>query len=94
MELQALKMYLMSQYGVERVDALFWEIQMIILRSLLAVSQVMINDKHCFELYVSSVLLIIALFVIIFVSVSVFLFPTNITSHNSFILSPLLQVRI
>ena len=74
MELQALKMYLMSQYGVERVDALFWEIQMIILRSLLAVSQVMINDKHCFELYVSSVLLIIALFVIIFASVSVFYF--------------------
>ena len=74
MELQALKMYLMSQYGVERVDALFWEIQMIILRSLLAVSQVMINDKHCFELYVSSVLLIIALFVMIFASVSVFYF--------------------
>ena len=51
MELQAMKMYLMSQYGVERVDALFWEIQMIILRSLLAVQHVMINDKHCFELY-------------------------------------------
>lgn len=51
MELQALKMYLMSRYGVERIDALFWEIQMIILRSLLAVQQVMINDKHCFELY-------------------------------------------
>ena len=26
-------------------------IQMIILRSLLAVQQVMISDKHCFELY-------------------------------------------
>jgi len=26
MELQALKMYLMSRYGVERVDALFWEV--------------------------------------------------------------------
>ncbi len=26
MELQALKMYLMSKYGVERVDALFWEV--------------------------------------------------------------------
>ena len=51
MELQALKMYLMSRYGVERVDALFWEIQMIILRSLLAVQHVMIADKHCFELY-------------------------------------------
>ena len=26
MELQALKLYLMSRYGVERVDALFWEV--------------------------------------------------------------------
>ncbi len=26
MELQALKMYLMSKYGVERTDALFWEV--------------------------------------------------------------------
>ena len=51
MELQALKLFLMSKHGTERIDALFWEIQMIILRSLLAVQQVMINDKHCFELY-------------------------------------------
>jgi tubulin polyglutamylase TTLL9 len=27
MELQGLKMYLMSRYGVERVDALFWEVR-------------------------------------------------------------------
>jgi tubulin polyglutamylase TTLL9 len=51
MELQALKLLLMSKYGVERVDALFWEIQLILLRSLLAVQPIMINDKHCFELY-------------------------------------------
>ena len=51
MELQALKLFLMSKHGTERIDALFWEIQMIILRSLLAVQQVMISDKHCFELY-------------------------------------------
>jgi tubulin polyglutamylase TTLL9 len=51
MELQALKLYLMSIYGVERIDALFWEIQMVILRSLLAVQHVMISDKHCFEVY-------------------------------------------
>jgi len=51
MELQALKLYLMSIYGVERIDELFWEIQMVILRSLLAVQHVMISDKHCFELY-------------------------------------------
>ncbi|CAE7694835.1 TTLL9, partial [Symbiodinium microadriaticum] len=51
MELQALKLHIMSKYGQERTDALFWEIQMIVLRSLLAVQQVMIHDKHCFELY-------------------------------------------
>lgn len=93
MELQALKMHIMSRYGkypcypclfsfngginaatgVERTDALFWEIQMIVLRSLLSVQpvchqygyttsatgiathfayvQIMIHDKHCFELY-------------------------------------------
>eukprot|EP01042_Synura_sphagnicola_P001347 gene1347-1530_t len=51
MELQALKIYLMSRYGIEKVDALFWDMQMIILRALLAVQPVMINDRHCFELY-------------------------------------------
>ena len=51
MELQALKLYLMSIHGVDRIDQLFWEIQMIILRSLLAVQPIMIADKHCFELY-------------------------------------------
>jgi tubulin polyglutamylase TTLL9 len=51
MELQALKLYLMTRYGSDRVDALFWDIQMIILKALLAVQPIMINDKHCFELY-------------------------------------------
>lgn len=51
MELQSLKLFLMRRFGPERVDALFWEIQMVILRSLLAVQPIMINDKHCFELY-------------------------------------------
>ncbi len=51
MELQALKLYLMSKYSVERIDALFWEMQMIILRALLAVQPSIIHDKHCFELY-------------------------------------------
>ena len=51
MELQALKFYLIRMYGADRIDALFWEMQMIILRSLLAVQPTMIADKHCFELY-------------------------------------------
>mmetsp|Transcript_12148 Transcript_12148/g.18348 ORF Transcript_12148/g.18348 Transcript_12148/m.18348 type:complete len:420 (-) Transcript_12148:183-1442(-) len=51
MELQALKLHIMSKYGMERTDALFWEMQMIMIRALLAVQQIMIHDKHCFELY-------------------------------------------
>ena len=76
LELRALKLYLMGKYGRDRVDALFWDIQMVILRSLLAVQQVtntptlpfplsvniassvspcspqiIIHDRHCFELY-------------------------------------------
>lgn len=51
MELQDLKLYLMTKYGAEVIDALFWEIQMIIVKSLVAVQPVMINDKHCFELF-------------------------------------------
>jgi tubulin polyglutamylase TTLL9 len=51
MELQALKLYLISLHGIERVDQLFWDIQMIMLRSLLAVQPIMIADKKCFELY-------------------------------------------
>jgi len=51
MELQALKLYLMSKFGVERIDALFWEMQMIILKALIAVQPSMIHDRHCFELY-------------------------------------------
>jgi tubulin polyglutamylase TTLL9 len=51
MELQAMKLYLASRYGMDRVDALFWEIQMIMVRTLIAVQPIMINDRHCFELY-------------------------------------------
>jgi tubulin polyglutamylase TTLL9 len=51
MELQALKLYLASRYGMERVDALFWEVQMIMIRALIAVQPIMISDRHCFEMY-------------------------------------------
>ena len=39
-ELPHLKMYLVSRFGMPVVDALFWEIQMIVIRSLLSVQQV------------------------------------------------------
>ena len=50
-DLRRLKMHMISQFGAETTDAVFWEMQMIIIRSLLSASSVMINDKHCFELY-------------------------------------------
>ena len=46
-----LKLYLMHKYGVERVNTLFFDMLMIIIRSLQSVQKIIINDKHCFELY-------------------------------------------
>jgi hypothetical protein len=40
MDLRALKLFMSSKLGIQRVDALFLEIQMIIVRSLQAVQQV------------------------------------------------------
>ena len=51
MDLQSLKLFLVSRYGVDRIDSLFHKIQMIILKSLIAVQHIMMNDRHCFELY-------------------------------------------
>lgn len=45
------KLYLLSKHGTELVDKLFYQIQMLVIRSLISVQPVMINDKHCFELY-------------------------------------------
>ncbi|DBA01932.1 TPA: LOW QUALITY PROTEIN: hypothetical protein N0F65_006665 [Lagenidium giganteum] len=55
--LHSLKMFMISQYGVEAVDNLFLSIQQVITRSLLSVQQVIIQDKHCFELYGYDVLI-------------------------------------
>eukprot|EP00928_Gymnodinium_smaydae_P100271 TRINITY_DN9803_c0_g1_i1.p1 TRINITY_DN9803_c0_g1~~TRINITY_DN9803_c0_g1_i1.p1 ORF type:complete len:501 (-),score=82.41 TRINITY_DN9803_c0_g1_i1:118-1620(-) len=46
-----LKRYLLSTVGLETVNRLFSDIESIVINSLLAVQKVMINDKHCFELY-------------------------------------------
>lgn len=40
MDLRSLKLYMSSKFGAARVDAVFHEIQMIIVRSLQAVQQV------------------------------------------------------
>jgi tubulin polyglutamylase TTLL9 len=46
-----MKLYLMSRYGQERVSEAFSMMQEIILKCLQSVQKVIINDKHCFELY-------------------------------------------
>lgn len=50
-------MYLVSRYGVKRVDECFSDIQKIVLNSLHAVSKLISNDKHCYELYGYDILL-------------------------------------
>jgi tubulin polyglutamylase TTLL9 len=49
--MRQLKMYMISKYGKKRVEESFYEIQMVMIRALLAVQKTMIQDKHCFELY-------------------------------------------
>lgn len=49
--LHSLKMHMISKHGEQDVNGLFHNIHMLISRSLLAVQNVIIQDKHCFELY-------------------------------------------
>ncbi|KAJ1550508.1 hypothetical protein HK405_000429, partial [Cladochytrium tenue] len=49
--LRNLKMFLASRHGDAAVNDLFTEMEALVVRSLMAVQKVMINDKHCFELY-------------------------------------------
>ncbi|ORX87362.1 TTL-domain-containing protein [Anaeromyces robustus] len=46
-----LRNYLSSKHGEEIVDTLMTNIETLIVRSLMSVQKIMINDKHCFELY-------------------------------------------
>lgn len=55
--LHSLKMFLISKHGQEAVDRLFFSIQSLITRSLLAVQPTIIQDRHCFELYGYDVLI-------------------------------------
>ncbi|KAK7114631.1 probable tubulin polyglutamylase TTLL9 [Littorina saxatilis] len=49
--LQQLRMYLTAKHGVENVEQLFKDINEIFIYSLQSCQRVIINDKHCFELY-------------------------------------------
>ncbi len=48
--LRNLKNYLMSKHPTRQVNDLFTEMEALMVRSLMSVQKVMINDKHCFEL--------------------------------------------
>ncbi|KAJ8358315.1 hypothetical protein AAFF_G00014670 [Aldrovandia affinis] len=50
-QLQQLRRYLTARHGARAVEALFGEIDNVFVRSLQSVQKVIINDKHCFELY-------------------------------------------
>jgi hypothetical protein len=50
-ELHELKQHVIARFGVETANRLFTDIQHIIVHALLSVQRVMLNDKHCFELY-------------------------------------------
>ncbi|KAL2650233.1 hypothetical protein R1flu_018361 [Riccia fluitans] len=49
--LHNLKMYMITKHGEAQVNELFHDIRSLILRSLLSVQNIIIQDKHCFELY-------------------------------------------
>ena len=46
-----LKQYLAAKHGKRRVNQLFYDIQMMMIRTLQSVQKTIIQDRHCFELY-------------------------------------------
>lgn len=56
-QIQYLRRYLTAKHGRRVVETLFADIDNIFVRSLLSVQNVIINDKHCFELYGYDILL-------------------------------------
>ncbi|XP_071763512.1 putative tubulin polyglutamylase TTLL9 [Centroberyx gerrardi] len=56
-QMQQLRRYLTAKHGAEMVETLFKDMDNIFVRSLQSVQKVIINDKHCFELYGYDILL-------------------------------------
>ena len=50
-DLRSLKLYMSTKFGLERVNRLFCEIQLVVIRSLMSVQKVMINDRNSFALH-------------------------------------------
>lgn len=49
--LRSLKLFMISKHGEASVNSLFNSIQMLIIQSIQSVQSILIQDKHCFELY-------------------------------------------
>ena len=55
--LNNLKVHCQAKYGAAKADELFADIEGVIIRSLMAVQPIIINDKHSFEMYGYDVLI-------------------------------------
>lgn len=55
--LKSLKFYIESVYGTEKAQKCMEDIHNLMIMSLKSVQSVIINDKHCFEMYGFDVLL-------------------------------------
>lgn len=49
--LRSLKLYFVNKFGEKKCNQMFEHMQKVIIQSLLSVQHLIINDKHCFELY-------------------------------------------
>ncbi|XP_077403980.1 putative tubulin polyglutamylase TTLL9 isoform X2 [Vanacampus margaritifer] len=56
-KIQKLRRYLTAKHGRQAVETLFKEMDNIFISSLQSVQKIIINDKHCFELYGYDILL-------------------------------------
>ncbi|XP_055892570.1 probable tubulin polyglutamylase TTLL9 [Biomphalaria glabrata] len=54
---QQLRKYLVARHGIDTVRQMFTAIDNIIIKSLQSVQKIIINDKHCFEMYGYDILL-------------------------------------
>jgi tubulin polyglutamylase TTLL9 len=52
-----LRQYLIAKHGLEEVEKMFSLMDEIFIKSLQSVQKIIINDKHCFELYGYDILL-------------------------------------
>jgi len=55
--IQNLRQYLVGLNGLEKVEQMFREMDDVFIKSLQSVQKIIINDKHCFELYGYDILL-------------------------------------